>query len=65
MLDQRHRRWSSINNDTGQSLCVLWVYNINPDMVDHRLRGLFKHVTLNDMPANTRHMHYAGPALGR
>ena len=34
-------------------------------MVHHRLRGLFKHVTLNDMPANTRHMHNACPALGQ
>ena len=48
---QRHR---------SKSLCVLWVYDINPDMVHHRLRGLFKHVTLNNMPANTRHI-YAQP----
>ena len=51
-----HTRWSNINNDTGsKSLCVLWVYNINPDSVHLRLRSLFIHVTLNDMPANTRH----------
>ena len=48
------------------SMCSLgMLHNINPATVHHRHRGLFIQVTLNDKPANVRHTHNAGPALGQ